>query len=187
MGQELVQRKQLASMQMVTHVMTEIVGRRIVTPAGAPLQEFCTQAFCVNIGQDIRSESTIFREDINKDVSRTAQCNQGGVSKCRAVTVNSDFLVNQLQIGEFVKFLPSINISMKLRRPPTGSVSNTLSYSFSLSDGGEASLTIRPRSNSVFASIRPITGSVNYSVESCGSNCNVLYERDINYFNQFQD
>merc|ERR1711963_449226 len=29
---ELVQRKQLASMQMVTHVMTETVGRRIVTP-----------------------------------------------------------------------------------------------------------------------------------------------------------
>merc|ERR1711915_808392 len=132
-------------------------------------------------------ESTIFREDINKDVSQTAQCNQGGVSKCRAVTVNSDLLVNQLRIGESVKFLPGINLSMKLRRPPTGSVSNTLSYSFSLSDGGEVSLTIRPRSNSVFASIRPITGSVHYSVESCGSNCNVLYERDINYFNQFQD
>jgi len=147
----------------------------------------CTQALCVNIGQDIRSESTIFREDTNKDVSGTAQCNQDGVSNCRAVTINSDFLVNQLRIGEAVKFLPGINISMKLRRPPTGSVSNTLSYSFSLSDGGEASLTIRPRSNSVFASIRPITGSVTYSVESCGSNCNVLYERDINYFNQFQD
>merc|ERR1712014_464444 len=92
----------------------------------------CTQALCVNIGQDIRSESTIFREDTNQD----------GVSNCRAVTVNSDFLVNQLRIGEAVKFLPGINISMKLRRPPTGSVSNTLSYSFSLSDGGEASLTI---------------------------------------------
>merc|ERR1712198_83330 len=173
---------------MVTHVTTETVGRRIVTPAGARLQEkVCTQAFCVNISQDIRSESTIFREDSNKDVSRTAQCNQDGVSHCRAVTINSDFLVNQLRIGEAVKFLPGINISMKLRRPPTGSVSNTLSYSFSLSDGGEASLTIRPRSNSVFASIRPITGSVTYSVESCGSNCNVLYERDISYFNQFQD
>ena len=73
----------------------------------------------------LASESTIFREDINKDVSRTAQCNQGGVSKCRAVTVNSDFLVNQLRIGESVKFLPGINLSMKVSQ-----ASNILLFTF---------------------------------------------------------
>ena len=80
----------------------------------------------------------------------------------------------------------------QLRRAPTVSPSGTMSYSFSLCDGGEGMVTVRPNKEtgtgaSVFASIKPVTGTVIYSVEACGQGCNVLYERDIAYFNQFED
>ena len=53
-------------------------------------------------------------------------------------------------------------------------------------------VTVRPGKESgvgasVFASIKPVTGTVMYSVESVGQGGNVIYERDMGYFNQFQD
>ena len=72
------------------------------------------------------------------------------------------------------------------------SSSGSESYSFSLSDGGEGMVTVRPREDpaiqpAVFASIKPVTGAVMYFIESCGQGCNVIFERDRGYFNQFQD
>ena len=79
------------------------------------------------------------------------------------------------------------NPYLQLRRAPTGSPTSTLSYSFSLSDGGEATLTMRPSTGAVFASIKPVTGSAIYTVEPCGQGCNLLYKRDNRFFNKFQD
>ena len=80
-------------------------------------------------------------------------------------------------------------LSIQLRCAPSGSASSTMSYSFSLLDGGEGTVTVRPNKGtdtapSVFASIKPVTGSVIYAVEACGRGCNVLYERDSDYFNK---
>ena len=59
-----------------------------------------------------RLESTLFTEDNGKDVSETPQCNQDGILNCIAVTVQDDLLLNQLIVGESVKFLPGVDISL---------------------------------------------------------------------------
>merc|ERR1719228_2902835 len=134
----------------------------------------------------------LFLADLQADVGSLAQCKQDGVQNCRAVTINLEYLESSIKPGDSLHFISGSDISMKLQRPPSKSSSGTLSYSFSLSDGGEATVTVRPSSepstgHSVFASIKPLTGPVIFSVEAWGKGCNVLYERDFGYFNQFED
>merc|ERR1712008_120507 len=136
-------------------------------------------------GQD--TGATLFTADLTRDVSRTVQCRQAGVSNCLAVKINYEYLATSVQPGDFLDFMSGSALSMKLRRPPSGSSSSSLSYSFSLSDGGEGTVTVRPRTGSVFASVRPLTGAIMFAVESCGQACNVMYQRDTGYFNQFKD
>jgi len=142
----------------------------------------CTEVFCVNItpGPEYLLES-----DSTRDVSKTAQCRQAGVENCRAVRINQE-LLQSLNPGDSINLIQGVDISMKLRRTPTGSPSSTLSYSFSLPGGGEGTVTMRPSTGSVFASIKP-SGSGTFTVEACGQGCNTLYERDSQFFNQFQD
>jgi len=151
----------------------------------------CTEIFCVDVDQENKAPA-LFEEDITQDVTNTVQCRQEAVNNCRAVTFNMDYLQTYINLGDSIQFLDGTNISMKLRRAPSGSSSATLSYSFSLSDGGEGTITVRPNNNktvgpSVYASVKPVTGNTIYTVESCGQGCNVVYERDSGYFNQFQD
>jgi len=141
----------------------------------------CTDVFCVNITPGFLLES-----DSTRDVSKTAQCRQAGVQNCRAVRINQE-LLQSLNPGDSINLIEGVDISMKLRRTPSGSPSSTLSYSFSLPSGGEGTVTMRPSTGSVFASIKPLSGSVSFTVESCGQGCNTLYERDSQFFNQFKD
>ena len=145
----------------------------------------------------------MLQSDSSRDVSKTAQCRQSGVQNCRAVTVNMESLQQSLNPGDSINLIQGLDLSLKvhldkdvsitynpylqLRRAPTGSPTSTLSYSFSLSDGGEATLTMRPSTGAVFASIKPVTGSAIYTVEPCGQGCNLLYKRDNQFFNKFQD
>merc|ERR1712013_208018 len=129
----------------------------------------------------------LLQSDSSRDVSKTAQCRQSGVQNCRAVTVNMEYLEQSLNPGDSINLIQGLDLSLKLRRAPTGSHTSTLSCSFSLSDGGEATLTMRPSTGAVFASIKPVTGSALYTVEPCGQGCNLLYKRDNQFFNKFQD
>jgi len=151
----------------------------------------CSEVFCGNSDLD-QQIPYLFVVNRARDVSNTVQCKQDGVKNCRAVTINLNYLESSFNPGDSVNFITRTDFSMKLRHAPSGSPTSTMSYSFSLSDGGEATVTVRPNKGtatgpSVYASIKPISGTVMYSVESCGQGCNVLYERDFGFFNQFED
>jgi len=147
----------------------------------------CTEVFCVVIQLDTSTGVSLFSVDPTREVGETAQCRQEGVTNCRAVSINLEYLQDNISPGDSINFIPGVELSMKLRRAPSGSAASTLSYSFSLSDGGEGTVSVRPSTAAVFASVKPLTGRVMFSVESCGQGCNVLYERDSGFFNQFQD
>jgi len=133
------------------------------------------------------STRSLLKTDPTREVKDIKQCKQDGVKNCRAVEIDFEYLEKKAP-GDSFKFIEGSDLSMKLRRPPTKSSSGGLSFSFILSDGGEATVSVGPgTAPSMFGSIRPNTGSVMYSVESCGQGCNVLYERDLGYFNQFED
>ena len=78
-------------------------------------------------------------------------------------------------------------MELEVVRGPADQSSPTLSYQFSLTDGGDGSLTYRPATSASQGVFRPTTGSVHYTVEACGDGCNVIYERDSDYFSQFED
>jgi len=156
------------------------------TPTGIAA---CTELFCTDVDQD-NTAPTLLEIDLTQNVTNTVQCRQEGVKNCRAVTLNMEYLKMLAKPGDSIEFLDGANVSMSLRRAPLGS--STLSYSFNLSDGGEATVLVRPNIDktegpSVYASVKPVTGNSIYNVESCGQGCNVIYERDIEYFNKFQD
>merc|ERR1719309_657569 len=132
----------------------------------------------------------LFWEDMTRDVADEIQCKQRGVEKCRAVGINYNYLKEQMKPGDSIQFLPGLDITLKLQRDPTRSRIGSESYSFDLAKAGEATVTVGNTNRkvpTVFASIHPYTENVTYHVESCGKGCNVLYERDIHYFNQFED
>jgi len=129
-------------------------------------------------GQD----RSLFRRIPGKDVSQTAQCRQAGVSDCVAVSMNYQHLDT---VGQSISLIEGSGVTMNLRHPPTGS--SSLSYNFSLADGGEGIVTVRHNAGSVFASIRPNTGPVLFYIEACGQGCTVMYQRQKSFFNQFTD
>merc|ERR1712013_390939 len=138
----------------------------------------CTRRWCGGDGQD----RSLFRRIPGKDVSQTAQCRQAGVSDCVAVSMNYQHLDT---VGQSISLIEGSGVTMNLRHPPTGS--SSLSYNFSLADGGEGIVTVRHNAGSVFASIRPNTGPVLFYIEACGQGCTVMYQRQKSFFNQFTD
>jgi hypothetical protein len=157
--------------------------------------KICTRVLCPTIPEDQRATATLptnaflFQPEPGRDVSSTAQCQQNGVQNCRAVAVDKA-LARTLKVGEMVSFLLGTNIEMTLLSTST-STSGSLSLTFSLSDGSQATITVGAdrtgsTSPSVYATVRPIQGPI-YNVESCGVNCNVLYERSADFFNQYED
>lgn len=146
----------------------------------------CTKVFCGDISL-VTTGVFLLQSDSSRDVSKTPQCRQSGVQNCRAVTVNIEYLQQSLNTGDSINLIEGHDLSLKLSRVASGSPSSTLSYSFSLSDGGEGTVTMRPSTGAVFASIKPATYSAIYTVEPCGQGCNLLYQRDNQFFNNFQD
>ena len=103
---------------------------------------------------------TLFSSDLSREVSQTAQCKQAGVTNCRAVTINLELLETAVNPGDEINFISGADLSMKvdnveedkssvlnlffiqLRRAASGSATSTMSYSFSLLDGGEGTVTV---------------------------------------------
>jgi len=123
---------------------------------------------------------------LGREVQGEVQCRQDGVTKCTAVTSNSQEL-RALRTGDRLLLLEGLPVDMEVRRDPTETSSGGFTLHLLLADGGEGTVTIGP-TGAMYGSIRPNTGSVIYAVEGCrGQGCNVLLERSADYFNQFED
>jgi len=57
----------------------------------------------------------LFTADLTRDVSRTVQCQQAGVSNCRAVKINYEYLATSVRPGELLGFIADSPLSMKVR------------------------------------------------------------------------
>jgi len=132
---------------------------------------------------------SLFRENIDIKASETSQCFQDGIESCTGVSLDSD-LLESLAEGRVVMLLPGSDFTMELSK--SGSASNTSkSYSFLLSTGGSATMVVRAtddpdREPSVFGAVQTL-GRWMYFVESCGEDCTVIFTRDSNYYNNFED
>lgn len=128
----------------------------------------------------------LFTVDSSKKTEEILQCKTDGARNCKAVRLNPS-LLSSPPSSQFLKLLSGSDVELQVLRGPADLNSPTLSYQFSLTDGGDGSLTYRPSTSAAIGTFRPSTGSVHYTVESCGDGCNVIYERDSDYFNQFED
>jgi len=148
----------------------------------------CTQRFCINV-EEFKQEKFLFTVDPSKNAEEIAQCSSEGAQNCRAVKLNPEHLSSASpRDSQFLKLLAGSDVEMEVVRGPADLSSDTLSYVFRLTDGGEGTLTIRQSTSAAYGSFKPISGSVHYIVEKCqGDGCNVIYERDSNFFNNFED
>merc|ERR1712110_725902 len=118
------------------------------------------------------------------ETSDKAQCNQAGVTRCRGVVTWE--MLRSLKAGATMDLVAGEAVLMTLRRDPEVTISGGVSLSFLLNDGGEGNIVVGTN-GSMYGSIKPLTGSVHYTLESCGRGCAVLMERPSDWFNQFQD
>ena len=118
-----------------------------------------------------------------------AQCSSEGAKNCKAVKLHPEYLSSTSTTdSQFLKLLPGSEVELEVVRGPADLSSDTLSYVFRLTDGGEGTLTVRQSTSAAYGSFKPISGSVHYNVEACrGDGCNVIYERDSDFFNNFED
>jgi len=128
---------------------------------------------------------------LEANMSNTPQCLKEEIISCRGVQLDTD-LIESLTPGRIVMFLEgTTDFTMELLYSSTSSTSSSVSYSFILSKGGSATMTVKPSADpekepSVFASINT-HGKWIYFVESCGDDCTLVYQRDRDYFNKFED
>jgi len=118
------------------------------------------------------------------ETSDKAQCKQAGVTRCRGVITWE--MLRSLKAGATMDLVAGEGVLMTLRRDPEVTASGGVSLSFLLNDGGEGNIVVGTN-GSMYGSIKPLTGSVHYTLESCGQGCAVLMERPSDWFNQFQD
>merc|ERR1711974_102310 len=118
------------------------------------------------------------------ETSDKAQCKQAGVTRCRGVITWE--MLRSLKAGATMDLVADEGVLMTLRRDPEVTASGGVSLSFLLNDGGEGNI-VGGTNGSMYGSIKPLTGSVHYTLESCGQGCAVLMERPSDWFNQFQD
>ena len=95
-------------------------------------------------------------------------------------------ILRSLQAGATMELVADEGVLMTLRRDPEVTTSGGVSLAFLLSDGGEGNIVVGTN-GAMFGSIKPLTGSVHYTLQSCGEQCSVLMERPSDWFNQFQD
>merc|ERR1711953_443833 len=147
----------------------------------------CTHRFCVNV-EEFKKEKSLFTVDQTKTAEEIIQCRAEGAKNCRAVKLNSESRSLLATDSQLLKLLPGSEVELQVVRGPADLSSDTLSYVIKLTDGGEGTLALRQSTSTAYGSFKPITGSVHYTVEACaGDGCNVIYERDSNFFNDFED
>jgi len=145
-------------------------------------KSLCTLRLCIDVGQFNRARY-LFTVDTSRNTEDIIQCKSDGAKNCKAVNLNTQHLSS----SSFLKLFPGSEVELGVVRGPAKLDTPTLNYQFSLTEGGEGSLTYRKSTLATFGSFKPTSGTVHYTVESCGDGCNVLYERDSNYFNRFED
>jgi len=147
-------------------------------------KSFCTLRFCVSRPRDV----FLFTVDTSKNTDDIRQCRAEGAKNCKVVQLNHQVLSSSefLSSPKVLKLFPKSDVELELKRGPEDLNTPTLSYVFSVTGGGEGSLTFRKSTLATYGSIKP-PGSVHYTVESCGDGCNVMYERASDFFNNFQD
>merc|ERR1712048_1020310 len=97
---------------------------------------------------------------------------QEGVENCRAVTINNNLLTSKVPSQQFIKLIQGTDIELQLKGSPTsGSSPGRQSYRFSLTDGGEASMT-----GGVYGTVRPLTGDYHYTLEAAFGGGSVLFQ-----------
>merc|ERR1711882_4 len=124
------------------------------------------------------SDSLLIVVDESSD---KAQCKQAGVTRCRGVITQSS--LRSLKAGYTMGLGASEPVLMTLRRDPEVTTSGGVSLSFVLNDGGEGNVVVGTN-GSMYGSIKPLTGSVHYTLESCGRGSPVLIERPSDWFNK---
>jgi len=148
---------------------------------GAPI---CTLRFCINIEPLNSVSANHLFTATQRDTSNIIQCKQAGVQNCRAVEVNLDYLKSN---PGSVNLLEGSDIILQPRGPPSTSPSGSLFYTFQTTDGGDASMTINPKTGGVYGSIRPLTGAVDYNFEAVSPSGSVIYERSKSFFHGMED
>jgi len=135
------------------------------------------------------ADKFLFTVDSTKNAEEIVQCSSEGAQNCKAVTLNSEHLSSASTTdSQFLKLLPGSEVELQLVRGPADLSSDSLSYVFRLRDGGEGILTVRQSTSTAYGTFKPTSGSVHYNVEACkGKGCNVIFERDSNFFNNFED
>jgi len=145
-------------------------------------KSLCTLRFCIDVSN---RDGYLFTVDTSKNTDGIIQCKADGAKNCKVVKLNLQHLSSSS--SQFLKLFPGSDVQLEVKRGPEDLNSSSLSYHFTMTGGGEGSLTYRQSTLSAYGSFRPDSGSVHYTVESCGEGCNVIYERDSDYFNQFED
>ena len=72
---------------------------------------------------------SLFSVDPTREVGETAQCRQEGVTNCRAVSINLEYLQDNISPGDSINFIPGVELSMKVTLVKL--MIQILSYSFS--------------------------------------------------------
>lgn len=143
---------------------------------GSTGKSVCTLRFCVS--RDV----FLFTVDTSKSTDDIIQCKSEGAQNCKVVQLNHRLLSS----SKVLKLFPGSDVELEVTRGPEDLNNPTLSYGFSVRGGGEGSLTYRQSTLATYGSIKP-SGSIHYTVESCGEGCNVIYERNSDFFNNFED
>jgi len=148
----------------------------------------CTHRFCINV-EEFKKDKFLFTVDSTKNTEEIVQCSSEGAQNCKAVTLNSEHLSSASTTdSQFLKLLEGSEVELQLVRGPADLSSDSHSYVFRLRDGGEGILTVRQSTSTAYGTFKPTSGSVHYNVEACkGNGCNVIFERDSNFFNNFED
>merc|ERR1712226_1517079 len=87
-----------------------------------------------------------------EEASDKVQCNQAGVTRCRGVITSG--ILRSLEAGATMELVADEGVLMTLRRDPEVT-----------SDGGEGNIVVGTN-GAMFGSIKPLTGSVHYTLQS---------------------
>jgi len=145
---------------------------------------FCTERGCIPLFPPVQKQAKfLVTEDSSKDASSLVQCSQDGVQNCRAVTLDT----SGLEEGQLVTLISGSEVEMIIKKVPADRTESRQHFQFQLTDGGEGSMTVNTETGGAYGSIKPLTGSLHYTLEAATGGGSVLYARSSDYFNQFED
>merc|ERR1711982_128214 len=140
--------------------------------------------FCVNIQP---RDFYLFTEYPSKDKSSIPQCNQEGVENCRAVTINNNLLTSKVPSQQFIKLIQGTDIELQLKGSPTSGSSPGRKLQV-LPDRWRRSLHDSQLQDwRSLWNCEALTGDYHYTLEAAFGGGSVLFQRNKNYFNQFED